>query len=210
MNGATTMARKPFIATTTAVCIALLAGCYMTTPKQQSWSNPEFKNRKLGKTLVLCTAESESICRQYEALFVQWLLPFVPAGSFRASEEATGKIEREQLEEVLNANNIKTIIVTSVVDGTQLQQAIPVGYDRAPYSGGYWGYYDWGYSLSANMATISSHMEYVLETNVYDVETRKLVWSGRKSIYDDRSDIQNMNLVIKNVVRDLEKSGMLK
>ncbi len=60
------------------------------------------------------------------------------------------------------------------------------------------------------MASVSSYMEYVLETNVYDVESEELVWSGRKAIFDDRSSIENMKLITSNVIRDLEKRGLLK
>lgn len=196
------------VSLTLASC--LLTSCYMRTPKQESWTNPEFKNHNLGKTLVLCNAESESLSRQYEDLFVQYLLPYVSAGPFHASEDVSGKIERNELEELLQKNEIQTIIVTGLLDGTQQSQTIVTGYDAAPYNDGYWGYYNWGYTLSANIATVNSYMTYILETNVYDVESKKLIWSGRKEIYDDRSNAKNMNLIIQNVIRDLEKQGMLK
>lgn len=189
--------------------VLLLSSCYMRTPKQESWSNPDFKNHSLGKTLVLCNAESESRCRQFEALFVQHLLPYVPAGPFHASEDEIGKIEREELEAILKENSIKTLVVTSLVDGSEKAQTVVTGYDAAPYDSSYWGYYDWGYMLTANTATISSYMEFLLETRIYDVASKKLIWTGRKSIYDDRSDSQNMNLIIQNVVSDLRNQGML-
>jgi hypothetical protein len=192
------------------ISISLLSGCMMKTAKQESWINPEFEGQSIGKTMVLATADSESICRQYEALFVEQLLPFVSAGSLHASQDLTGKIEEENLKALLKGNDVKTIIITGVLDGTQRDQIVTIGYNSTPYSGGYWGHYNYGYSITANSATVSTHMEYVLETNVYDVETEKLIWSGRKSIFDDRSNMQNMKIIISNVVKDLEKRRLLK
>jgi hypothetical protein len=104
---------------------------------------------------------------------------------------------------------VKTLIITHVLDGTQRDQVVTVGYNASPYNNGYYGYYNYGYTLTANSATVSSFMEYVLETNVYDVESKQLVWSGRKSIFDDRSDMDNMTIIISNVIKDLDKRGLL-
>ena len=196
------------VSLTLASC--LLTSCYMRTPKQESWTNPEFKNRSIGKTLVMGNADSQTLCHQYEALFVQHLLPYVSAGPYHESIDIDGKIEREQLEKLLQENDIQTVIVTTLLDGEQKTETIVTGYDATPHNNGYWGYYDWGYSLSANTATVNSYMEFMLETNIYDVKSKKLIWTGRKHIFDDRSDMDNMTLIIQNVIRDLENQGMLK
>lgn len=193
-----------------AVAVCLLSSCQLRTPKQESWSNPEFAGQNLGKTIVLGIGESEALGRQYEALFVNSLLPYVEAGSLRASMEVTGKIKEEELESVLKQNEVKTIIVTHVIDGNSRDQLVSIGYTATPYNNGYYGYYGYGYSLQANTATVSSYMEFLLETNVYDVKSKQLIWSGRKSIFDDRSDMANMEIVIKAVVKDLNRQGMLK
>ncbi|MDF7824978.1 hypothetical protein P4B35_13230 [Pontiellaceae bacterium B12227] len=193
-----------------AALACVLSSCQMRSGKQQSWSNPEFKNHTLGKTMVLAMADSETLCRQYEALFVNELLAYVPAGSLHASQDAVGKIEKEALEALLKENQVKTLIMTHVIDGKNRDELVGIGYTASPYNNDYYGYYNFGYTLSANTATVSSYMEFFLETNIYDVESKKLVWSGRKSIFDDRSDLENMGIIIKAVTRDLHRNGMLK
>ena len=192
------------------VAVFLLSSCQLRTPKQESWSNPEFAGQNLGKTIVLAIAKSEVLGRQYEALFVNSLLPYVEAGSLRASMEVSGKVDKEELESVLKQNEVKTIILTHIIDGNSRDQLVSIGYTATPYNNGYYEYYGYGYSLQANTATVSSYMEYLLETNVYDVESKQLIWSGRKSIFDDRSDMDNMEVVIKAVVKDLNRQGLLK
>lgn len=203
------MKREHFNTALLAASTFGLTSCKMRSPRQDSWLNPAFKDHKLGKTIVLATAESDARCMQYEAMFVDRLLPYTEAGSFRASEAVTGEIEKEQLEGILQANNVDTIIVTSVLDGTSRDELVAIGYQAHPYDSGYWGYYSYGYSLSANFATVSSYMEFILETNAYDVKTKQLIWSGRKAIFDDRSDPENMRIVINAAVNDMSRKGLL-
>ena len=190
------MKRNQFSTALFASSALAFTGCKMRSPRQESWLNPAFKDHKIGKTIVLATAESDALCAQYEAFFVDRLLAYTEAGSLRASEAITGKIEKEQLEGLLKANGVDSIIVTSVLDGTSRDELVAIGYQASPYDNGYWGYYNYGYTLSANFASVSSYMEFTLETNVYDVKTRQLVWSGRKAIYDDRSNPENMRIIV--------------
>lgn len=193
-----------------AALACVLSSCQMRSAKQEAWSNPAFKGHTLGKTMVLAMAESDDLARQYEALFVNQLLPYVPAGSLHASQDVVGKIEEDTLEALLKGNQVKTLIVTHVIDGKNRDKLVGTGYASSPYNDNYYGYYNYGYALSANTATVSSYMEFFLETNIYDVDSKQLVWSGRKSIFDDRSDLDNMKIIITAVTRDLRNNGLLK
>jgi hypothetical protein len=53
-------------------------------------------------------------------------------------------------------------------------------------------------------------MEFDLESNLYEVNSEKLIWTGRKTVYDDASALENIKTVIQSVVADLRKQGMLK
>ena len=205
------MKKVTFALFTLGTIASLLTAC--NTVKVQSWTDPAFKGRAIGKTLVLGIADSDSMSRQYEDIFVNRLLELgLEAGSLHASMEVSDeidKIDKAVLDALLKENHIDTIIVTRPLSETERNQVVTTGYTSAPYDN-YYGYYGYGYSLSYNMANVVSFREFVLETNVYDVETEKLIWSGRKIVYDDRSDLTNMKSIIKAVVKDLQKQGMIK
>lgn len=190
------------------VAIGLLTAC--NTAKVQSWADPQFAGRPIGKTVVLGVAKSDSLCRQYEDMFVARLLELgVAASSMHANSKLTDKLDREALASLLKMNDVDSIIVTRVLSETERSQVISSGYYSTVYSS-YWVYYDYGYSVSYNAADVSSFMEFELETNLYDVETEKLVWSGRNVVYDDRSDMKNMKDIIRGVVSGLRKQGFIK
>ena len=186
----------------------LLSSC--STVKVQSWVDPQFEGRPIGKTMVVGVAESDSLSRQYEALFVDRLAGLgVVSDSVHAHIEHADKITEDELVEALRANGFDSVLVTRLLSETERQQVVNTGYYPS-YYGSYYGYYSHAYTLTYNTAYVQSFMEFELETNLYDVETRKLVWTGRKTIYDDRSDLKNMKGIITGVIRDLQKHGMIR
>ena len=190
-----------------ALMAGLLSSC--NTVKMESWADPAFANRPIGKTIVLGVAESDTISRQYEDLFVARLLELgVSSSSLHANHKVTDKLDRDALTALLKTNNVDSIIVTRLLSETERNQVVTMGYYSTPYNN-YWGYYDYGYSLSYNTAEIASFMEFELETNLYDVATEKLVWTGRKVVYDDRSDVKNMQGIIKSVIKDFRKESFI-
>ena len=56
---------------------------------------------------------------------------------------------------------------------------------------------------------VDNIMEYILEANLYDVKSRKLVWTGQKSVYDTKSEKSNIKEVVAAIIKDLKKKGLL-
>ncbi len=188
-----------------AVC--LLASC--NTVKVRSWADPEFAGRPIGKTMVLGVAESDSASRQYEAYFVEQLAELgVESTSLHALIQKTDPVSEEALVAALQKHNYDSILVTRKLSETERQQVVTTGYYPSHY-GNYYGYYSYGYALTYNSAYVQSFVEFELETNLYDVKTKKLVWTGRTIVYDDRSDETNMKGIIKGVAKDLQKQDLL-
>ncbi len=189
------------------LAICLLASC--NTVKVRSWTDPEFTDRAIGKTMVLGVADSDSVSRQYEAHFVGHLAASgIKADSLHALLQKTDPVSEEALVAALQKHNYDSILVTRKLSETERQQVVTTGYYPSHY-GNYYGYYSHAYSLSYNTASVQSFMEFELETNLYDVKTQKLVWTGRTIVYDDRSDATNMKGIIKGVVKDLQKQDLL-
>jgi hypothetical protein len=207
INKGAVMKNKTTTLLFTGLAACLLASC--TTVKVHSWMDPQFNGRTIGKTMVLGIAESDSLTRQYEYLFVERLAELgVPSASLHAAIQTTKKISKEELAATLQEHNFDSILVTRLISETERQQVANPGSYSTHY-GNYWGYYSHAYTVTYNTAYVQNFMEFELETNLYDVETRKLVWSGRTVVYDDRSDRSNMKRIIEGVLKDLGKKGML-
>jgi len=68
------------------------------------------------------------------------------------------------------------------------------GFYRSRYS-------DPGYSSTSTIVR--------LETNLYDVKTEKLIWSGQSKTWSKDSKDQIINDVIKTVINNLQKNKLI-
>ena len=139
--------------------------------------DPAFAGRVIGKTMVLGMFESDSMTRQYEALFAESLTEIgVEAKSLHALIQNADKISEEELVAALQEQNYDSIIVTRKLSETERQQVVTTGYYPSHY-GSYYGFYSHAYSLSSNTASVQSFREFELEP-IYTT-SRPGSWSGR-------------------------------
>jgi hypothetical protein len=192
---------------------ALLFGgflaCLLTScTSNPSWTNPEFAGRKIGKTMVMGLADSEGLTHQYETMFVNGLaMRGIPAHSMHVEFPQTDPLEKKQIVALLQTNQFDSIIVTRLLSADDRQQQ-SMGSFVPTLDDDSWGNFQ-VYIFTPNTSYVQNLMEYELETNVYDVPSKKLVWSGRKTVYDDSSDLENMRKIIRNVIGDLSNRKML-
>jgi len=201
------MKKQTYLTLIAVATVGLLTSCFTT--KTQSWMNPKFEGRSLGKTMVLGMSVSESLSRQYETLFVEQLTERkIDANSLHSICPKAKTLDEETLVGTLQKNKFKSILVTRLLSEKERQQVVTTGYYPSYYND-YYGYYSHGIGLGYNTAYVQSFVEFELETTLYDVQTKQLVWTGRKIVYDDRTDLTNMKKVVKGVLKDLGKKGLL-
>lgn len=204
--------KKIFFTLFAAGVVSLLLSSCMMFSKNDSWSNPEFEERKLGKTVVIAVGDSAYLINQFETLLVSELARYgVAAQSSHQLWPTVDEMEQDQITSLVQSNHFDSIIVTRVLSEDDRQQMISTGYTASPSmgyaGGGYWGY-GMSYSLSPNYALVSNSMTFELETNLFDVQSKKLVLSRRNEVYDGNSDVKNIQKVVKSVIKDLKRKKM--
>ena len=71
---------------------------------------------------------------------------------------------------------------------------------------GFYGFYRSRYSSPGYSSTSTTVL---LQTNLYDVKTEKLIWSGESKTWSKDSKDQIINDVIKAVINNLQKSKII-
>ena len=152
--------------------------------------------------------DNEEVRRSFEDSFVRHLraagieaISSVDAISIPANM----KLEKEEILKAVNKFNNDAVIVTHLV-GKEDKEI----YSRsAPSHGGYgyYGYYGRAYRYSSGYSRTRKSVR--LATNLYDVKTEKLIWSGKSETLDPDSTQQMMDDVIKEVIKDLQKNNLL-
>lgn len=188
--------------------LLILVGC--STLSMDTWSDPEISERPLGKVMVLAIAEQATTCRLFEGHFTEQLAARgVDAVSGHVVLPADEDLSREQLEAALKEGGYDSLVLTRLLNESIRNQVVHAGYTTS-YPAGYGHYYDYyAYGVIEPVTYVDSYMEYRLETNVFDVQTGKMVWGGTMSVYDTSSEKKNIKKVVNGVIRDLEKKRLL-
>ena len=188
--------------------LAALAGC--ATYKIQSWSDPAISERPIGTVMVVGIAQSATTCRMFENHFVEQLqIQGIAAVSGHALIQPTERITEEQIDAALATGGFDSILITRLAGEQSQSQYVQTGYQSSfpSYYGHYHGYY--AYSTVSPVGYVDTVTEYQLETNLFDVESGKLVWGGMKSIYDSSSKNSNTKKVVTSVIKDLKRKQLL-
>jgi peptidoglycan/xylan/chitin deacetylase (PgdA/CDA1 family) len=159
--------------------------------------------------MIIAVDVSDSVRRRYEDHFVSRLaatgVDAVPSYRAMPREE---KLTREEVAQVVSELNANSVVVTRIVgEKDKMRYEQPAAYPN--YYRNFYGMYDWSYTYARGPGYVSNYMETYLETNLYDAESEKLIWSGQKSVTDDRSEKKNIESVVSAVISDLRKQGMI-
>ena len=152
--------------------------------------------------------EKEMVRRSFEDRFVSQLraagVEAISSGD-AISIPADLMLEKDEILKAVNKFNNDAVIITHVVGKEEKETYTRPG--RARTYGGYYGYYGWAYARAPGYSTRST--SYRLATNLYDVITEKLIWSGKSETLNPDSTKQMIDDVIRVVIKDLQENNLL-
>lgn len=168
--------------------------------------NEAYRGNPVSNILVIAITGNEDSRRSFERKFVAQL----KAAGVEAisSEEAIPMPPNLELKKEAIINAVKhfkndAVIITHLIDREEKETFTRgddyYGFYHSRYRGSY--RYDPGYSRKSKTVR--------LETNLYNVKTEQLIWSGQtKTISKDSKD-EIINDVIKVVVHDLQNNKLI-
>ena len=174
------------------------------------WVDEAHRGNPVSDILVigLTYKDNEDVRRSFEDRFVGHLraagieaISSVDAISIPANM----KLEKEEILKAVNKFNNDAVIITHLVGKEEKDF-----YTRtAPGHRGYYGHYGRAYSYYRSPVYSRTRKSVRLATNLYDVKTEKLIWSGKSATLNPDSTKQMMDDVIKMVIKDLQKNKLL-
>ena len=186
----------------------LLASCTTTTVMTDVWKDKTYQG-KPQEIVVIMVAKSPDMRNLFEDRFSAELdargnnafqsYTIIPMEQLRDKELVKSKIRNSGADTVLISRLVDTKEIKSYRPG-QIY-AVPSAYY------GWWGYYDivfadYGYTGDVQVAYI--------ETNLYDVKTEKLIWSGHSKTERTEGEQQLINAFIKVMIKKLSSAGIIK
>ena len=196
-----------------AAALSIQLGCLGSVQLTSVWTDPGYTGQPKDNILVVALAHKH----QVRASFEYQLAHEFESRGVRAMASVDGIPRDEQLDKQTFARyfgdeNIDAVLVTSLVNADTVDQytpgatyAMPVGY----YSTWH-GYYGAVYSVHHEPGYWTTNTNFVLESNLYDVATEKLLWRGLSKAVNPEDAMEVIVDLSKILVSRLDKDGVVR
>ena len=188
------------------VCALFFTSC-ASTKITDTWKDKTYEGRAQ-KIVVIMIARNPSLRKMFEGRFVAELQArgnnARQSNKFVTLEELPDK---DLVKAKIKSTDADTVLVSRLVGSKTIESYMHGGVHTLPavYYG--WGSYyevafiDYGY-------TGDMEVSYV-ETNLYDIKTEKLIWSGHSKTERSEGEQQLINTFIKKIVKKLSSDRII-
>jgi hypothetical protein len=204
--------KKLLRASAPALALVLLASC-TTTNLVQVWRDPNYRPTPVKRIFVIGVMPNDMYRVQFENGLAQALL----AKGFEAATSSSvfppGQLDKEKVQQYVTDNQVDLVIVQRLTKKT-VEEYVPasVAYvPPAPYYGGWYGYYGYGYGAVYSPGYMSEQTNVLAETNVYSTRTQPetLIWSGNSNTFNVQDAASAAQSLSQSLVSDLVKAQIL-
>jgi len=195
------------ILTLSALAALSLGGCSGGPKLINAWQDPEFESLPFDDVLVVGIGANPGRVRIFEQAFTEQLVSqgvrAQPGYNLFPPED---QAPQEAIEAALQEHQVDAIIITRVL-GVDRKSTYTPGYTIATpgsrYYRDYYGLYDYSYSYYHSPGYTSAYDVVQLETNVFDVASGSLVWTGMTETVDPTNIEKEAAKLAKIVLEEL-------
>lgn len=188
----------------------LLAGC-ASTQMVQVWRDPSYVPVPVKRVFAVAIIPNQIYRVDFENALAQALNSRGIQTATSAGVFPPGQLSKEAVQEYVHSYDVQLVVVMRLNKvTTQVYNPPTMAYvPPAPYYGGWYGAYGYGYGAVYSPGYYSEDTIVQAETNVYAVAGEKLIWSGNSSTFNFSSAQQAAQSVAGSLVTDLAKAGIL-
>jgi len=190
------------------VCFAFLILACSGTEIIEKQVDDTHTGKPVSNILIIAITGNEHNRKSFEKKFVAHLHSI--GVSAVSSEEVIPmppdlEMERETILDAVNQYENDAVIITHLID-----KAVEDIYTRGSAGNrGFHGFYRSRYNYSYDRGYSSTNTALRLETNLYDVKTDKLIWSGESKTWSKDSGDQIINDVVKALINTLYENELI-
>jgi len=185
--------------------LAFLINSCAGTEISQNQVDDTYKGPPVSDILVIAITGNEHNRRSFERKFVGQLKSLgVGAVSSEKAIPMPGdlQITREMILDAVKQYENDAVIITQLIGKEQKDIDSRSGSRRG-------GLYGMRFGYGHNTTYSSTNTTVRLETNLYELKTEKLIWSGKTKTFSRDSTDQIIKDVIKSVIANLQKNKLI-
>ena len=195
------------------VAAALLAACGASTKIPNAWRNPAHEGVPYQKIFVIGVGENEANRRLFEDRFAAAL-----SGKGTVALSSYGDLPKSQrlteaeIRGAIQGGHFGAVVITRALGVEEKQEYVPPQSYTVPghYRGGYYGYYGSSWDVVHEPGYYKTFTIARLETNLYDVGTSALVWSGQSETFNPSSIEEIIDSATKAVAKRLRSESLVR
>lgn len=189
----------------------LPTGCSQTKVTSV-WVDPEYQGDGIDNVFVVGVSKDGGLRRIFEDEFVTLFKEkgVIATSSYRVLPDKDLRDEK-MLDSKVKESGSDTILMTRVIDIRKDTQYIPPDYVYAPpahYYGGWHGYYNRAYMVSPGYTV--EYETAVLETNLYDLKSDKLIWSARSDAPTEGKMGKHIKDFARSIITQLAEAKLIR
>ncbi len=197
--------------------VLVFATSCLSTKISASWKDPDYTGKKFDKILVWGLSDNVSARATVEDE-VAYFLNLEKIASVSGSDIAPPNRKAlphdiEESKAVLEKNGFDGVLTMGLIDKKEKTRYVEGSGHYQPMAYGYYGsfysYYPYMYGNVYQPGHYESTQYVYIETNLWDVETGKLVWSAQTETIDPSSIENFANSYARDVVGELIKKGII-
>jgi hypothetical protein len=182
------------------LAITLLAACGMTRVKT-TWKAPDVQQIRFKKVLAVVIAKDEVVRRNGEHQLCERIKRIPCAPAFAVVDDADrGNVEK--MARQVDAAGFDGAVVLRYA-GQRTQET----YVRAGTP--LWGYYGYGWGTAYDPGYVRQDELVDIETGVYSVPDRKLLWAGTTESMNPRDVRRTVDEIVDAVVAAMREDGVI-
>ncbi len=197
--------------------LLLLAAC-SSTKLTSSWKTNDAQLQRDKKIMVMALAPQRET--KLRALMEDNLVAELKKDGFNAASalreygpDAFGDKtdEKTALRKLRgdSASQVLTVVLLNKARERDFVPAGPYGYGYPYYYGGFWPYYSRWYGSMYQPGYYQSNIKYSWQSNLYDLDQRKLIYSAQTQSVDPPTAVRQAYLYAKQIVKDMTKQQLI-
>jgi len=184
-----------------------LIGCGPKTKVTSSWVN-EQQVPKIGTILIIAISEKKTARRLWEDSFVeQFAVKNIKAVASHTINAEPIPPEEKSVLQIVESAKADTVIISHLIDSKSSTEWHPGSVHYVP--NGMYGYYNSAYNAVYTPPTSVTRTVVRLESNMYDVESTKLLWAAQSSTVNPKLLKTDYESIVKTIMADLMKKKVL-
>jgi hypothetical protein len=197
--------------------LMLLAAC-SSTKLTSSWKTNDAQLQRDRKIMVMALVPRQE--KQLRMLMEDNLVTELKKEGYNAASAYRelgpnafdDKTDEKTALRKLKGNDASQVLTVVLLDKSRERSYVPSGPMYGPYPyyyGGFWPYYSRWYGAMYQPGYYQSNIKYNWESNLYDLDQRKLIYSAQSQSVDPPTATRQAYLYARQIVKDMEKQQLI-